>query len=176
VKIPDAVYRRLRDQLWAQADAIGWSSLSDLQKSSMYEEWLRGADVGAVMSRYLDAGSIRVYIKDTIMKPYGRERLKDPRPVLSLLGLNPDEPAIKEFIKPHGRLLQGGRVIAWGLAQNWKSVVFAVFERAHGIRNGIAYAAVLMYPNGRTTQPGERALIEEAGRRLGIEKIIWHDG
>lgn len=176
MKIPDSVYHRIRDDLWQRADKIGWITLADSQKTTLYEEWLDDVGIGQVLSRYLDAGSIRVYIKDTIMKPYGRERLKDARPVFVLLGIPADSKMAKEFVKPHGRLLCDGRVVCWGLARDWKTIVLAAFERARRTNGGKPHAAVLMYPSGKTTQPGERAIIEEAARKLGVSRLVWHDG
>lgn len=176
MKMPDETFKKIHDMLWRKADEVGWGTLSDQQKSSLYEEWLRSEEIGLVLSRYLDAGSIRVYIKDTIMKPYGRERLKDPKPIYTLLKLPNDVLVAREYIKPHGRMLRDGRVICWGMAKDWKGIIMAVFERARKARTGKAFAAVLMYPAGKTTQPGEQALVEEAGKLLGIKHVIWRDG
>lgn len=175
MKIPDATFRRIRDTLWGIADRLNWPTLSDPDKSALYEQWIRDAEVGGVLSRYLDTGNVRVYIKDTIMKPYGRERIKHFAPVLRLLALPLDSKSVEEYIKPHGRRLPDGRVICWGLARDWKAITLAVFERAFLVSNGRPYAAVLMYPSGKYQQPNVRNMIEQASRRLGIETLLWHE-
>jgi hypothetical protein len=119
--------------------------------------------------------NIRVYIKDTIMKPYGRERIKEAGPVFSLLGMPQDTVIVREYIKPHGRMLADGRIICWGFARDWKAVVLSVFERAWRAPMGKSYAAILMYASGKTTQPGERRLITDVSHRLGIERLLWRD-
>ncbi len=175
MKVPDAAYRRIKEKLWGVAEERNWPTLSDQQKSALYEDWIRDDEVGGVLSRYLDPGNVRVYIKDTIMKPYGRERIKDFPPILRLLGL-PDDAAVAEtYIKPHGRRLADGKVISWGLSRDWKAILFAVFERAYMARAGTPFAAVIMFPTGKCQQPDYRAMIETAAGRLGIEHLIWYD-
>jgi hypothetical protein len=175
MKVPDAVNRRLRDILWGEAERLGWTTMSDQQKSALYEDWLKREDVGQVLSRYLDPGSVRVYIKDTIMKPFVRYRIKDITPVLAALEIANDTPFARDYIKPHGRLFRDGRVICWGLARDWKDVLFSVVERALRTPAGTSYAAVLLYPSGKVSQPSERGLINEASRRLGIQRLCWRD-
>ena len=175
MRIPPAVCLAVRHRLWAQADRISWTTLSDSQKSLLYEEWIKAPEVGQVLGRYMAAQNIRVYIKDTIMKPYGRERIKEVAPILSTLGLPLDTSIMREFIKPHGRMLDDGRIICWGFARDWKAVLFSVFERAKREPSGKAFAAVLMYSSGKTRQPSERRLISDACKHLGIEHLIWRD-
>lgn len=175
MKLPDRIYNSLRDSLWELADRIGWLTLSDQDKSQHYETWLADENIGGVLSRYLDAGNIRVYIKDTIMKPYGRERIKHAEPILDLLGLPSDEQTAEEFIKPHGRRLADGKVICWGQARDWKVILFAVYERAYGRPKASSFAAVILNPVGRTKEPGYRKMVEDAATRLGVEKLVWLD-
>lgn len=175
MKVPEKTHRRIKLALWAVANDLNWPTLSNPQKSALFEEWIRDEQVGGVLSRYLDAGSVRVYIKDTIMKPYMRERIKDFLPITRLLGI-PDKPAVAEtYTKPHGRRLTNGKVICWGLSRDWKTILFAVFERAHVVPSGVPFAAVIMFPNGRCQQPGYRKMIETAAVKLGIKRLEWYD-
>jgi hypothetical protein len=175
MKVPDSSYKRIKEILWGVAAERNWPTLSDQQKTALYEEWIRDDNIGGVLSRYLDPGNVRVYIKDTIMKPYGRERIKDFPPILRLLGL-PDDTRVKEtYIKPHGRRLGDGKVICWGLSRDWKSILFAVYERAYMTRAGVPFAAVIMFPTGKCQQPGYRRLIETAAEKMEIQHVIWYD-
>ena len=175
MKVPDKAHYRIKRALWAVADEQNWPTLPDPQKSALYEQWIRDERVGGVLSRYLDPGSVRVYIKDTIMKPYGRERIKEFAPIVKLLGL-PDDPSVVEtYIKPHGRRLTDGKVICWGLSRNWKAILFSAFERAHDVPSGVPFAAVMMFPSGRCQQPGYRQMIEIAAEKLGITRLEWYD-
>lgn len=175
MKIQDTVYRRIKQRLWKVAEGLNWPTLSDQQKSTLYEKWIRDDEVGGVLSRYLSPGNTRVYIKDTIMKPYGRERIKDAPPIMRLLGI-PDGVRVSEtYIKPHGRRLVDGKVICWGLSRDWKGILFAVFERAFVARSSVPFAAVIMFPTGKCQQPEYRRLVETAAERLGITRLVWYD-
>ena len=175
MKIPDKVYRRIKHSLWSVADDLNWLTLPNAQKSALFEQWIRDEQVGGALSRYLDTGSVRVYIKDTIMKSYAQERIKDFHSITKLLGLA-DNPAVAEtYIKPHGRRLTDGKVICWGLSRDWKTILFAVFERAHVVPSGIPFAAVIMFPTGKYQQPGCRQMIETAAVKLEIKRLEWYD-
>ncbi len=175
MKVPDETHRKIESKLWSAADSLSWPTMSDLQKSALYEEWIQDAEVGEVLSRYIRPGNVRVYIKDTIMKPYGRERIKEFPPILKLLNLPEDTKTVKNYIKPHGRRLADGKVICWGLSRDWKAILFAVFERAFVIRKAVPYSAVIMFPTGKCQQPEYRRMIDTAATKMGIEKLVWHD-
>ena len=174
MKIPEEVFKKIKDRLWAQADKDGWMSLSDPERTAFYEHWSTDKQVGTVLGRFMDAAQVRVYLKDTIMKPYPRERTSNAAPILEALGLSDSELSIKEYKKPHGRMLFDKRVVSWGEADNWKSVLLAVYERAY--RDvGRPYAAVLLRGVGKMAQPDERALVEDLAKRLEIERVVWPD-
>lgn len=175
MKVPDPVYKRLKEKLWGMADKLNWPTLSDQQKSTLYEEWIRDDTLGGVLARYLDPANIRVYIKDTIMKPYGRERIKEFPPIQKLLEIPDNLRVVETYIKPHGRRLDDGKVVCWGLSRDWKSILFAVFERAHLARSGVPFAAVIMFPTGKCQQPAYRRMIETAAEKMGIVRLVWHD-
>jgi len=175
LKIPDDVFRVIKEKLWDEAAAIGWETLGDQQKSTMYENWIKSPQVGGVISRYTSPGNVRVYIKDTIMKPYGRERIKEFSPLVRMLGLPEDCKSVEDYIKPHGRRLDDGKIICWGLAKNWKSVLIAVYERAYWIPTGVPYCAVLMFPAAKYKQHEMRGMINDAAGKLGILRLVWYD-
>jgi hypothetical protein len=175
MKVPDAAFNRIKEKLWRIADDITWQTLPDPQKSGLYEDWIRDDDIGGVLLRYLDPGNIRVYLKDTIMKPYARERIKDFRPIQRLLMIADEARVAGTYVKPHGRRMGDGKVICWGLSRDWKAILFAVFERAYVLRAGIPFAAVIMYPTGKCQQPEYRRMIEVVAGRLGITHLIWID-
>lgn len=174
MKIPDEIFAKIKARLWAQADRDGWMSLGAQQKSAFYEHWSREKEVGVVLESFMDKADVRVYIKDTIMKPYPRARTSNAAPVMQALGLSATELSIKEFEKPHGLLLFNHRIICWGQAKEWKGVLLAVWERAYR-ESGKTFAAVLFRPVGKMAQPSERAIVEALAKDLGIERIVWAD-
>lgn len=176
MKVPDRVFRTLKDELYARADSMGWQTMNDRAKSLVYEGWIGEDKIGGVLSRYLAPGSVRVYIKDTIMKPYSRERIADPELALRLAGISSEAAMRETFIKPHGRRMSDGRVICWGLARDWKAILMSVFERSFDSPPELQHAAVLLYPRGRQADPVLRSIVEDAAKRLGVEKLAWFDG
>jgi hypothetical protein len=168
------VREALRQRLWETADRIGWMSLSPVVKSKSYEDWTRDPQVGGLLARYIDRGQVRVYLKDTLLKDYVREHLADESRPFRVLGIT-DAAAVEAYIKPHGRRLGDGRVICWGRAEDWKSVLMAVHERTYAKGNARPFAAVLMQPTGRLHEDHVRELIEDAAKKLGIERIVWLD-
>lgn len=89
--------------------------------------------MSGVLSHFMDARKVRVYIKDSLLKPYLRSRLQDDWERV-LLAINMDEQEAifrRAYNKPHGRQLFDGRVICWGNSREWKSILISVFERAY---------------------------------------------
>lgn len=173
MRIPDDVRRRLRSALWARADELGWQNLTWFEKSPVYEAWTKDPDVGGVLSRFMDARQVRVYIKDTVMKGYVRNRQSDAAPPLRMLGL--DAAIVAEsYERPHGRRLDDGRVIAWGNAEDWKLVVMALYERAYGGKGWSPHAAVLLQALGKFHDANTRLMVEGAASKLGVARVLWN--
>jgi hypothetical protein len=173
MSVPDHVRQTLRKRLWDLADEISWNNLSTTQKIKRYEEWTTDPTIGGILSRYIDSGKVRVYLKDTIMKDYARSVSADPTRPFFLLGLPPDQPVSQTYIKPHARRLPDGRVICWGRAGDWKLILMAVYERAAQLTTHKPYAAILTDANGKYAQATQRRIIEDAASKLGIERLIW---
>jgi hypothetical protein len=174
MNVPDEVREKLRDVLWRTADETRWMTLSPVEKSKYYRAWTRDPEIGGVLARYLGRGQIRVYIKDSLLKDYARARLADEKRPFRILGLL-NETAARAYTKPHGRLLKDGRVVCWGKAEDWKSILIAAYERAYEMENGVPYAAVLMHAAGRFHENDTRKLVERVGEKLGIAKVVWLD-
>ena len=172
MSVPDFIRKQIRQQLSTIADDLGWMNLASNEKKRLYEEWTRDVSVGAVLSRYIDKGQVRVYLKDTIMKDYTRKASADPGLPLRLLNLPIDTPIAHTYIKPHGRRLTDGRVISWGKASDWKLVLMALHERANDKR-GTPFAAILTNATGRFAEASIRQMIEDAAMKLDIEKLLW---
>lgn len=103
--------KTLRDELWAKADELGWQGLTCVQKSPHYEAWTRDSELGGRLSYYMDLRRIRIYLKDTIMKGYIRDRQVDPARPLRALRIDPATPMAKAYEKPRGRAALGERKI-----------------------------------------------------------------
>jgi len=156
-------------------NAVLHKQLTNGDKFKYYELWTEDAEIREVLSRYIDKGNVRVYLKDTLLKGYARDRQgSDARP-LQVLGITPDVSVAKRYTKPYGRRFTDGWVVSWGRADDWKAILMALFERTHGDPPAHPTGAVLTNAVGRYGEPRIRAMIEDAATQLGIERIIWLD-
>jgi hypothetical protein len=172
VSVPDFVRRQIRQQLWSLADELGWMNLATSEKKRLYEDWTRDMRFGGTLSRYIDRGQVRVYLKDTIMKEYTRAASADPIRPLRMLKLSSEIPIAQIYIKPHGRRLADGRIVSWGRACDWKLVLMALHERAHN-QHAIPFAAILTNATGRFGESSVRRMIEDAAMKLKIQTLLW---
>jgi len=174
--IPIEIRDRLRQKIWSRADELNWSKITVLERAAWYENWSKDKEIGGVLAHFMDPRKVRVYIKDSLLKAYLRSGLQDEwsRVLLSLEIEKEAENHKKAYEKPLGRLLLDGKVVCWGNSRDWKLVLISVFERAYSTSAASPYAAVLM-ETGKTTDIGAREMIIEAGKRLGVSKVIWLD-
>jgi hypothetical protein len=174
-KIPLDVRDQMRAKLWLTADELGWSKLGDAARAAWYENWAKDKEIGGVLSHFMDPRLVRVYIKDSLLKPYIRQRLENNlSAVIAVLGLAGDVQFKRAYVKPHGRMLLDKRIVCWGNSRDWKSILFAVYERTYGTSEPKPYAA-LLFETGTSVSEGTRAMIKEASDRLGIERLLWVD-
>lgn len=171
MSVPEKIRREIKEKLWAEADRLDWPSLSANDKSRYYGIWTETKDVGGRLGMYMDPRQVRVYIKDTLLKPYTREAHANHDLAFRVLGVPPDTKPIATYIKPHGRLLDEGRQIAWSKASDWKATLMALHERAFGL--GTPYAAILTHAGSKFANEDDRRVVESAASKLGVERIIW---
>lgn len=173
MRIPEQIRDGLRDKLWHTADKLGWASLNDAERSRIYERWTTDPTIGGQLAHFMDPRKVRVYIKDSLIKPYERARLlASEAEIWSALKIAPPTNAIETFIKPHGCRLDDGRVICWGKSRDWKLVLMAVFERSCVMNDSRPFGVVLL-ETGKTSGAGMRHLVKEAATCLKIEKLAW---
>jgi hypothetical protein len=172
MKIPDDIRKQIREHVWAVAEQVGWSDLQDSERAKYYENWTRDAAIGVRLGHFMDPRKVRVYIKDSLLKPYERVRMSgNGQAVFQHLALA-SIPIVETYVKPHGRRLEDGRIICWGKSRDWKLVLMASFERSRKVRGGMPHAVVLI-ESGNTVDASVRDLIREAATRLGIERVEW---
>jgi hypothetical protein len=173
MRMPEDIRAQIRDHLWAVADKVGWSELSDAERTRYYEMWTRDSTIGGKLGHFMDPRKVRVYIKDSLLKPYERDRLSDiEQAAMKCSSVSSNEAFAEAYIKPHGRRLADGRVVCWGKSRDWKLILMAVFERAFLAPKGRPYAVVLI-ETGKTADESTKAPIREAARRLGVERVEW---
>jgi hypothetical protein len=175
MSVPISVREEIKEYLWSEADRLHWHNLSASEKARWYGIWTESDRVGRRLAPFLDPRKIRVYIKDTLLKPYTRERMAGDERVLRLLGIEPEVPVVRQYIKPHGRLLEDGRLIAWGKAADWKLTLMTIFERCYAAPRARSYGVVLLEAATKHPDLDTRMVVQEAANRLGIERLVWVD-
>ena len=175
MKLPDDVRDRIRDMLWERANDLGWSGLSDVERSRYYEQWTRETAIGGTLGHYMDPRKVRVYIKDSLLKPYERARVSGTeQDILAVLDVDPTREVVHRYIKPHGLRFIDGQIIAWGKSRDWKLILMAVYERT-ALNHGASAFGTVLLESGNTTDDSTRILVRGAAERLGIARVEWID-
>lgn len=170
MRMPDEIRDGIRDRLWAAAEGIGWSQLPDVDRARYYEAWTKDPNVGGKLGHFMDPRKVRVYIKDSLLKPYERSRLLQTEgAVMRQLAIDPSGGFEQSYIKPHGRRLADGRIVCWGNSRDWKLILMTTFERARSRHP----CAVVLVETGRTGDVSARSLVKDAALRLGIASVEW---
>jgi len=175
MSVPEAIRLELKERLWKAADELGWLNLSASAKSRHYEAWSRDPSVGGLLARYIPISDVRLYLKDTLLKGYSQDRLSDDSMPGKLLGISLTDQIVQQYVKPHGRRLEDGRIVCWGRAASWKAILMAAYERTHATTDFRAFGVILTHAAGRYKQNKTRSMVEEAAHKLGIERIVWVD-
>lgn len=173
MKIPDDVRDRIRDLIWERATDLGWSELSDTERSRHYEQWTRETAIGGTLAHYMDPRKVRVYIKDSLLKPYERARVSGTeQDIRDVLGVDPLLKIVQRYIKPHGLRFVDGQLVAWGKSRDWKLILMAMYERA-ALSPGVAAFGTVLLESGNTADATTRDLVRGAATRLGIARLEW---
>lgn len=173
MNVPDSTREEIRRVLWSRAEALQWVRLSSSDKAKHYEVWTSDPEIGGVLRRFMNQGHVRVYIKDTLLKGFSSSWLGGCERPFRVLGVSIDVSVIATYVKPHGRGLADGRLICWGRAGDWKTIVMAMHERCYAEARMRPYAAVFLLSFGRFGDPQAREPVEDACRKLGIERVVW---
>jgi hypothetical protein len=175
VKIPDDVRDRIRDLIWERATDLGWSGLADTERSRYYEQWTRETAIGGTLAHYMDPRKVRVYIKDSLLKPYERDRVSGTeQDILAVLDVDPTLGVVHRYIKPHGLRFIDGQIIAWGKSRDWKLILMAMYERT-ALSPGASSFGTALLESGNTADDSTRILVRGAATRLGIPRVEWID-
>lgn len=148
-KIDEAVARRV----FADMRRLGWSGLSNGERSAQYEEWMNDPEVGGRLGAFMPLARARVWVKDGPVKEYPRaeagqgkyatflDASEGPaaRIVRAALGAGWECDPASQKVKPLRvvtRSVSDGeleRVVAWGPARDLKHLVWALLlARAAG--------------------------------------------
>ncbi|AMH04168.2 hypothetical protein AL509_01055 [Achromobacter xylosoxidans] len=175
MKLPEDVRDHIRNLLWERATDLGWSGLADTERSRYYEQWTRETAIGGTLAYYMDPRKVRVYIKDSLLKPYERARLSaTEQDILATLNVDPTLEVVHRYIKPHGLRFIGGQIISWGKSRDWKLILMAIYERT-ALNHGASSFGTVLLESGNTVDDSTRILVRGAATRLGIVRVEWID-
>ncbi len=154
------------------ADEVDWAHLTIPQRQKYYEAWTTDPEIGGKLSQVMDQTRIRVYLKDTVMKNYSR----DKRPKLQSLITSMSLPCVRvtqEFIKPQAVLCDGNKLYTVAAAKEWKIALLSAFERGCEVRNLRENVVFFIeHTTGRFVDREYRDLIDSAAKRLEV-KVFW---
>jgi len=175
MNVPEEVRRELKGRLWKEAEELGWTRLPAGAKARRYEVWTRDPEVGDILGRYMDKGKIRVYIKDTLLKDFSKASISDSAQAYRVLGIAAGAEVVERYIKPHGLRFADGRVVSWGRAEDWKTILMAMHERTFGLERSKPFGVVLRFAAPRYETQGAREVVEDAAMRFSIHRVVWLD-
>jgi hypothetical protein len=72
MRLPSAVETQVVTKLYADADALGWASLTPQQHSAQYTKWVADPEIGGRLMEHMTSAAARVWIKDGPMKEWTR--------------------------------------------------------------------------------------------------------
>jgi hypothetical protein len=174
VSLPKEPRDLVRARLWELAERLHWESMTNVQKTLLYDQWTEDPQIGGILSRFIDKSQVRVYIKDTLLKGFSRARLSSSGKPLKALGIEAPYEATEQYIKPHGLALTDGRVVCWGRAEDWRQIILSVFERSYD-NVGLKPYGVVLFRATRKRAQKHREMVAEAASRLGVPHITWVD-
>jgi hypothetical protein len=171
--VPKKVRESLRTRVSDLADKLQWDSIPNGEKAAYYDQWTEDPHIGGVLERYIDKAQVRVHVKDTLVKYVMQHRRSDGTRPLKALGISGAMEVVRSYRQPHGRALVDGRVICWGRADAWRSVLLALHERTYCQQGLRRHGVVLLRAVGRYQEDAFRAMVTDAATRLGIERVVW---
>lgn len=174
MRLPREVRDRVKDDLWRRADELDWDSLGIAEKARFYRDWAEAETIGRTLAMHMDPRAVRVYIKDTLLKAYSREKLTAHQGLVLRVVERSAEDIRESHIKPHGLRFADGALVAWGRADDWKVILGSLFERGYPANAG-QRVVVLFKAAPRYVGSGARGLVEDAARRLGVSRCVWFD-
>ena len=174
MNIPTEVRAEVKRVLWQQADELQWHALGPSEKSRYYTVWTESDVIGRKLSTYMDPRSVRVYIKDTLLKGYGREKLNEYQDQIFRIVKQSELDICNRFIKPHGFRFLDQSLVAWGRADDWKVILGSIFERMEEhTTNDVVVVFFRSAP--RFVGDTSRNLVVKAAARLGVTEVVWFD-
>lgn len=135
--VPDSMRRQVIREVYHRADALGWDTLSMVERTARYNLWLDDEDIGGVLTRYMPRERARMWLKDVPMKHYNRARS----------GIGPYADLVRN------PLPSAAEIAASALGEDWTVVDGSVQEKPNRCRvTRGATESVMFWGNRRSLQ------------------------
>jgi len=154
------------------ADKADWYHLKIHERSALYAQWVNDPTIGGELAKTEGAERVRIFLKDTVIKQYMREKRPKLRYLLKQMSLD-CRYVTREFEKPVALLCDSKRLYTLALAKEWRVAILSAYERAHGV-TGLVENLVFFTDHDvdRYTDRSYKALIESAAEKLDV-KVHW---
>lgn len=173
MSIPSDVKNGICAKIWKIADSIGWLGLTNTEKSQYYRNWARADEIGGVLAKYMDVERVHPYIKDSIMKPYAKQKTLSEEDVLRIAGFSSSaHTVVDRNVKPFTLTLSSHDIIAWGRAVDWKIILLSLVERTHGTASKPA-CVILTSSSGKFSSEDFKGLVRLCAKKLSISNVFF---
>ncbi|MBB5857643.1 DUF4365 domain-containing protein [Amycolatopsis umgeniensis] len=148
-RMPKKVRAAVVSSAYRAADQVGWDQLPNVERSRLYSAWVDDPSIGGIMAPYFSKQSIRIWLKDSLMKEYVRAKegvgpyaqfvtIRYPTPdeiVSAACGNGWFVESGSMTIKPSHCFATDGiyrRHIFWGEAASFENLIVAALAVAEG--------------------------------------------
>jgi hypothetical protein len=183
-ELPEPIRVQVITELYGQADELDWDLLTSREKAKQYEVWIDDPKVGGVLTRFLEPGRARVWIKDVPMKEYARARegIGSFAQFTESRFLGPDD-LISRALGKNWHVIEGSvrekpmqcratdghaeRYVFWGKPQTFRDLVWAGVNQA--VATEETPLLIVTLQDGHQLQVSERNRQEAIARHCGLD-------
>lgn len=185
-KIPDAVRETVVTALYEEFDELQWEQLPTKGKSEAYERFVTHPKIGGALDSFMDAGSVRVWIKDGPAKeyvralegvpPYSRYTTRAYPSIESVIEkvLGPEWGLVRDSVEEKPMRCEATspsderRFVIWGSFTSLKELIW--HSMMHRVRSPhVVPVLVVTRPSIAPLQPAQRKQAEAMCEIVGAE-------
>ncbi|GAA4612267.1 hypothetical protein GCM10023108_07990 [Saccharopolyspora hordei] len=181
--IPTTVRNEVISEVYRRADDLDWPALTDQERSSLYDAWVKDPDIGGKLVGHIPASRMRVWLKDGPLKEFTRARWglgplahlvsrRYPGPqelVQRILGTDWSVLNASIKIKPNRCTASNftkRTTFLWGLSSSFDSMVTCAL---HAIADGQPDPLITVtIEQGRPVPKDEKAVQKKIAARIGV--------
>jgi hypothetical protein len=184
--LPSAVERRVVSAVFADAQELGWETLTSTARSRQYGLWISRPDVGGALTSFMSPEAARVWLKDGPMKEYSRalnglgkhsDLIASLRPnvaeiVRRSLGQHWEVVPATQLIKPlrvRVREVSSGAesIFAWGPSRDFKHLIWAALSEANELQEWVVcVVAPVVNATPKNVQASQTRIALRCGLRV----------